>query len=80
LKFNFVLRTEMDRIRSTARLRNEGEETEATKTAPISKVMRCSGLVVQEGEGSIPEKMTLLPKVNIILPKLLVMTMRMMAS
>jgi hypothetical protein len=46
----------MDRIRSTARLTNEGEETEATEIALISEVMRHSGLVVQEGEGSIPEK------------------------
>jgi hypothetical protein len=46
----------MARIRSIARLTNEGEETEATEIAPISEVMRCSGLVVQEGEGSIPKK------------------------
>jgi hypothetical protein len=36
----------MARIRSTARLTNEGGETEATKTTPISEVMRNSGLVV----------------------------------
>jgi hypothetical protein len=46
----------MARIRSTARLTNKGEETEATETTPISEVMRRSGLVVQEGEGSILEK------------------------
>jgi hypothetical protein len=46
----------MARIRSTARLTNEGEEIKATETAPILEVMRCLGLVVQEGEGSIPEK------------------------
>jgi hypothetical protein len=46
----------MARIRSTARLTNEGEETEATKIAPILEVMRRSGLVVQEEEGSVPEK------------------------
>jgi hypothetical protein len=46
----------MARIRSTTRLTNEGEETEATETTPISKVMRHSGLVVQEGEGFVPEK------------------------
>jgi hypothetical protein len=56
LKVSFVLRIEMARVRSTARLTNEGEETEATETTPISEVMRHSGLVVQEGEGSIPKK------------------------
>jgi hypothetical protein len=39
----------MARVRSTARMTREGEETEATETAPISKVMRQSGLVVTEG-------------------------------
>jgi hypothetical protein len=39
----------MARVRSTARVTREGEETEATKTTPISKVMKQSGLVVTEG-------------------------------
>jgi hypothetical protein len=39
----------MARVCSTARVTREGEETEATETAPISKVMRQSGLVVIEG-------------------------------
>jgi hypothetical protein len=39
----------MARVRSTARITSDGEETEATETAPISKVMRQSGLVMQEG-------------------------------
>jgi hypothetical protein len=39
---------EMARVRSTARVTREGEETEGTKIAPISKVMRQSGLVVTE--------------------------------
>jgi hypothetical protein len=39
----------MARVRSTARVTREGEETEATDTAPISEVMRQSGLVVTEG-------------------------------
>jgi hypothetical protein len=39
----------MARVRSTARVTHEGEETEATETAPISKVMRQSRLVVTEG-------------------------------
>jgi hypothetical protein len=46
----------MARIRSTARLTNEGGDTEATETAPISEVMKRSGLVIREEEGSFPEK------------------------
>jgi hypothetical protein len=43
------MNTEMTRIRSTARVSREEDETEATETAPISEMMRWSGLVVQEG-------------------------------
>jgi hypothetical protein len=39
----------MARVRSTARVTHDGEETEATETAPISEVMRRSRLVVTEG-------------------------------
>jgi hypothetical protein len=39
----------MARVHSTARATREEEETEATETAPISEVMRQSGLVVTEG-------------------------------
>jgi hypothetical protein len=39
----------MARVRSTSRITRDGEETEATETAPISEVMRQSGLVVTEG-------------------------------
>jgi hypothetical protein len=39
----------MARVRSTARVTHDGEDTEATETAPISKVMRRSGLVLTEG-------------------------------
>jgi hypothetical protein len=39
----------MARVCSTARVTREGEEAKATETAPISKVMRQSGLVVKEG-------------------------------
>ena len=46
----------MARIRSTARLTNEGGETEATETAPISEVMKRSRLVVQEEEKPFLEK------------------------
>jgi hypothetical protein len=38
----------MARVRSTARVTRDGEEVEATETAPISEVMRQSGLVVTE--------------------------------
>jgi hypothetical protein len=54
----------MARMRSTARLTNEGEETEATETAPILEVMRRSRLVIQEGEGAIPEKNDVIAKVE----------------
>jgi hypothetical protein len=39
----------MARVRSTARITRDREETKATETAPISEVMRQSGLVVPEG-------------------------------
>jgi hypothetical protein len=39
----------MARVRSTARMTHDGEEAEATETAPISEVMKQSGLVVTEG-------------------------------
>jgi hypothetical protein len=38
----------MARVRSTARVTRDGEEAKATETAPISKVMRQSRLVVLE--------------------------------
>jgi hypothetical protein len=38
----------MARVRSTARVTRDGEEAEAAETAPISKVMEQSGLVVSE--------------------------------
>jgi hypothetical protein len=45
----------MARIRSTARLTNEGGETETAETAPISEVMRRSGLIIPEEEEAFPE-------------------------
>jgi hypothetical protein len=39
----------MARVRSTARVSREGEETEVTEIAPIFEVMKQSGLVVIEG-------------------------------
>jgi hypothetical protein len=38
----------MARVRSTARVTHEEDETETTETVPISEVMRRSRLVVQE--------------------------------
>ena len=38
----------MARVRSIARVTSDGEEAEAAKTAPISEVMKQSGLVVSE--------------------------------
>jgi hypothetical protein len=40
----------MARVRSTARVTRDGEQAEATETAPISEVMKQSGLVVIEGD------------------------------
>jgi hypothetical protein len=51
LEISFVLKnlnTEMARVRTTARVSREGDETEATETAPISEVLRRSGLVASE--------------------------------
>jgi hypothetical protein len=39
----------MARVRSTARVTREGEETEVVETTRISEVMKQSGLVVTEG-------------------------------
>jgi hypothetical protein len=40
---------QMARVRSTARVTRDGEETEAAETTPISEVMRRSGLIETEG-------------------------------
>jgi hypothetical protein len=39
----------MARVRSTARVTHDGEEIEATETAPISEVMRRPRLVMTGG-------------------------------
>jgi hypothetical protein len=39
---------QMARVRSTARVERDGDETEATETVPISEAMRRSGLVSSE--------------------------------
>ena len=38
----------MARVRSTARVGSEGDETEATETVPISEAMKWSGLVTSK--------------------------------
>jgi hypothetical protein len=45
----------MARVRSTAIVSREGDETEATETAPISEVMKRSGLVVADEGASNAE-------------------------
>jgi hypothetical protein len=42
------IHNQMARVRSTARVDCDGDETEATETVPISKAMRRSGLVSSE--------------------------------
>jgi hypothetical protein len=43
-----VSHNQMARVRSTARVDREGDETEAADTVPISEAMKCSGLVTPE--------------------------------
>jgi hypothetical protein len=43
-----IVNIETPRVRSTTRVSHEGDEAEAAETAPISEVMRQSGLVVLE--------------------------------
>jgi hypothetical protein len=38
----------MARVRSTSRVTRDGEEAEAAETAPISEVMKRSGLIMTE--------------------------------
>jgi hypothetical protein len=49
-----LIRTEMARVRSIARIAHEGEEAGASKTAPVLEMMKRSGLVVQEEKESVP--------------------------
>jgi hypothetical protein len=55
----------MARVRSTARVTRDGEEAEAAETAPISKVMRQSGLVVS---GTIIRGTLKTPKSQLVTP------------
>jgi hypothetical protein len=47
-------KTEMARLRSTARVAREGEEARTFETAPILEMMKHSRLVVQEEKELIP--------------------------
>ena len=61
----------MARVRSTARVTHDGEEAKTTETAPISEVMKQSGMVVTEVAA---EEGALLPKLNMLtLKKMLLM-------
>jgi hypothetical protein len=56
----------MARVRSTARLSREGDETEAAETTPISKVMKRSGLVVaDEGASNAEVEQTVVEGENV---------------
>jgi hypothetical protein len=68
----------MARVRSTVRVAHEGEQDGASGTTPISEMMKHSGLVVREEKESVPIEV-LLPKLNQLLPKLIVITKMMMA-
>jgi hypothetical protein len=51
----------MARVRSTARVSREGDETETTETAPILEVMKRSGLVVaDEGTSNVEAEQTVI--------------------
>jgi hypothetical protein len=47
-------KSEMAKLRSITRVAREGEEAGASKTAPISKMMKRSGLIVQEEKEPVP--------------------------
>jgi hypothetical protein len=56
----------MARVQSTARLSREGDETEAAETAPISEVMKRSGLVVgDEGASNAEAEQTVVEGENV---------------
>jgi hypothetical protein len=61
-----VKTVEMDRVRSTARVSHEGDKTEAAETAPISEVMKRSGLVVaDEGASNAEAEQTVVEGENV---------------
>jgi hypothetical protein len=56
----------MARVRSTTRVYREGVETEATKTAPISEVMKQSGLIMaDEGASNVEAEQTVVEGENV---------------
>jgi hypothetical protein len=56
----------MARVRSTARVSREGDETEAAETTPISEVMKWSGLVVaNEGASNAEVEQTMVEGENV---------------
>jgi hypothetical protein len=56
----------MARVRSTARVSREGDETEAAETAPILEVMKRSGLVVgDEGASNAEAQQTVVEDENV---------------
>jgi hypothetical protein len=57
---------EMTRVRSTARVSREGDKTGAAETAPISEVMKRSGLVVgDEGASNAEAEQTVVEGENV---------------
>jgi hypothetical protein len=50
------IHNQMARVRSTARVDREGNETEATETVPISEAMRRSGLATSEDTSAAEAK------------------------
>jgi hypothetical protein len=57
----------MARVRSTARVSREGDETEAAETTPISEVMKRSGLVAAvEGTSNAKSKQTIVEGEDVI--------------
>lgn len=65
----------MARVRSTARVTREGEETEVTEIAPIFEVMKQSGLVVTdegtpvtEAEHTVAEEEDIEEDYSILIP------------
>jgi hypothetical protein len=62
IKCNFIyerLKTEMARVRCTARVEREGDQARTSETTPISEMMKRSRLAVQEetiAEGVVDAK------------------------
>jgi hypothetical protein len=59
----------MARVRSTARVERDGDETEGTETVPISEAMRRSRLVSSEDTPTAEEHKLMLKK---LVPKMII--------